>query len=57
MTSKIIHKKFNITKNIFPVLIFHGINDDCNNSQITDLKRIIMGVVEGSYAECIDIGG
>ena len=39
------------------MLIFHGVNDECNNDQIASLKFLIEYFVHGAYAECVDIGG
>lgn len=44
-------------ENKLPVAMFHGVNDDCGSLQIKNFIRIIEESVEGTYAECIDIGG
>ena len=46
-----------IMENNLPVVIFHGVNDDCKNDQVANLKFLIESIVEGGYAECVDIGG
>ena len=37
--------------------MFHGVNDDCGSLQIRNFINLIEENVEGTYSECIDIGG
>ena len=44
-------------ENKLPVAMFHGVNDDCGSLQIRNFINLIEENVEGTYSECIDIGG
>ena len=44
-------------ENKLPVAFFHGVNDDCGSLQIRNFIKLIEKNVEGTYGECIDIGG
>jgi len=46
-------------ENTYPTLIISGMNDNCKNSKVKDIKRYIEKYVGGGkkvHAECIDWG-
>jgi palmitoyl-protein thioesterase len=42
---------------IYPVAIFHGIGDGCNNQGMHNIAKFISDNLDGVYSKCIESGG